>query len=35
MPNGVLNCVEGECAVSCPAPDFRLATTPRGFGCVD
>jgi hypothetical protein len=35
MPRGVLNCAEEQCAVSCPAPDFRLATTPRGFGCVD
>jgi hypothetical protein len=35
MPTGVLNCSQGECAVSCPAPDFRLATTPKGFGCVD
>jgi hypothetical protein len=35
MPKGVLNCVERSCAVSCPAPDFRLATTPRGFVCVD
>jgi hypothetical protein len=35
MPRGVLNCANDACAVSCPAPDFRLATTPRGFGCVD
>ncbi len=35
MPRGVLNCAEAQCSVSCPAPDFRLATTPRGFGCVD
>ena len=35
MPKGVLNCSQGACAVSCPAPDFRLATTPRGFVCVD
>jgi hypothetical protein len=35
MPKGVLNCAQDQCAVSCPAPDFRLATTPRGFGCVD
>jgi hypothetical protein len=35
MPSGVLNCAHAECSVSCPAPDFRLATTPRGFGCID
>jgi len=35
MPRGVLNCAQRECSVSCPAPDFRLATTPRGFVCVD
>jgi Papain family cysteine protease len=35
MPGGVLSCAYGSCAVSCPAPDFRLATTPHGFGCVD
>jgi hypothetical protein len=35
MPRSVLGCANDHCAVSCPAPDFRLATTSRGFGCVD
>jgi hypothetical protein len=35
MPQGILNCQHAQCAVSCPAPDFRLATTSRGFGCID
>jgi hypothetical protein len=35
MPKGALSCAEERCAGSCPAPDFRLATTPHGFGCVD
>ena len=35
VPRGTLNCAQDQCAVSCPSPDFRLATTPHGFGCVD
>jgi hypothetical protein len=35
MPKGSSSCSEPMCAVSCPAPDFRLATTSRGFVCVD
>jgi hypothetical protein len=35
MAKGSENCTERECQVSCPAPDFRLATTARGFVCVE
>jgi hypothetical protein len=35
MPKGALGCTERVCAVSCPAPDFRLGTTPQGFVCID
>jgi hypothetical protein len=34
VPQGQL-CTGPSCTLSCPAPDFRLATTPRGLGCVD
>jgi hypothetical protein len=35
MPKGEAECKEEECQVSCPAPDFRLATTKRGLACVE
>jgi hypothetical protein len=35
MPKGELDCKEKECQVSCPAPDFRLATTKKGLVCVE
>ena len=35
IPGGVLGCKQAACAVSCPAPAFRLATTPRGIACVE
>ncbi len=35
VPTGTLGCKEAACAVSCPAPAFRLATTPRGLACVE
>jgi Papain family cysteine protease len=35
VPEGFGDCKGGECAVSCPAPDFRLATTQKGVVCVE
>jgi hypothetical protein len=36
IPNGQLGCGAQECAVSCPAPMFRLATTQTaGLACVE
>jgi hypothetical protein len=35
VPQGQLNCRAGACAVSCPAPSFRLATTLTGLACVE
>jgi hypothetical protein len=35
MPKGEIECKEQECQVSCPAPDFRLATTRKGLACVE
>jgi hypothetical protein len=35
MPKGEIDCKEQECQVSCPAPDFRLATTRKGLACVE
>jgi hypothetical protein len=35
MPRGQLGCTQGECSVSCPAPDFRVATTDKGLVCVE
>jgi hypothetical protein len=35
MPKGELDCKENECQVSCPAPDFRLATMSKGLVCVE
>jgi hypothetical protein len=35
VPKGELECKEKECQISCPAPDFRLATTPKGLVCVE
>ncbi len=35
VPSGQLGCKEGECEVSCPAPDFRLATIGQGLACVE
>src|SRR5208283_5803748 len=31
IPANVLGCRAAECAVSCPAPAFRLATSPNGL----
>jgi hypothetical protein len=35
IPKDKLDCKEKDCEVSCPAPDFRLATTPKGLVCVE
>jgi hypothetical protein len=35
VPQGQLNCRDGVCAASCPAPMFRLATMPSGLACVE
>ena len=35
VPKGEMECKEKECQVSCPAPDFRLATTKKGVVCVE
>ena len=35
VPQGQLNCRSSACAVSCPAPSFRLATTVTGLACVE
>jgi hypothetical protein len=35
VPKGEFECKEKECQVSCPAPDFRLATTKKGLVCVE
>jgi C1A family cysteine protease len=35
VPKEKLGCKEGECGVSCPAPDFRLAETQKGLVCVE
>jgi hypothetical protein len=35
VPKERFGCKEGECGVSCPAPDFRLAETPKGLVCVE
>jgi hypothetical protein len=35
IPKDKLDCKDPECEVSCPAPDFRLATTQRGLVCVE
>jgi hypothetical protein len=35
VPQGQMTCSQGECSVSCPAPDFRLATTRKGLACVE
>ena len=35
VPGGTLGCASGTCAVSCPAPAFRLATVPSGLACVE
>jgi hypothetical protein len=34
VSQGELECREKECQVSCPAPDFRLATMKKGLVCV-
>jgi hypothetical protein len=35
LPQGQAGCTRAECSVSCPAPDFRLATGPKGIVCVE
>ena len=35
IPAGRLGCNAQQCEVSCPAPAFRLATTPKGLACVE
>ncbi len=35
IPKGKLDCKEASCQFSCPAPDFRLATTAKGLVCVE
>lgn len=35
VPQGQAGCTHAECSASCPAPDFRLATGPRGIVCVE
>jgi hypothetical protein len=35
IPSGRLGCREAACAVSCPAPSFRLATMNNGLVCVE
>jgi C1A family cysteine protease len=35
IPKDKLDCKERECEVSCPAPDFRLATLSKGLVCVE
>jgi Papain family cysteine protease len=35
IPRDKLDCKEKECAVSCPAPTFRLATMQKGLACVE
>jgi hypothetical protein len=35
VPQGEATCTKGECSISCPAPDFRLATTQKGLVCVE
>jgi Papain family cysteine protease len=35
IPKDKLDCKQKECEVSCPAPDFRLATTSKGLVCVE
>jgi C1A family cysteine protease len=35
IPKDKLDCKEKECAVSCPAPTFRLATMQKGLVCVE
>jgi hypothetical protein len=35
VPAGALGCSGGECAISCPAPEFRLAKTPKSLVCVE
>jgi hypothetical protein len=35
IPRNRLGCNETECAISCPAPAFRLATLARGLVCVE
>jgi Papain family cysteine protease len=35
IPGNSLGCRAAECQVSCPAPEFRLATAPSGLVCVD
>ena len=34
IPANVLGCRAAECAVSCPAPAFRLATSVNGLACI-
>jgi hypothetical protein len=35
VPKGELDCKDKECQVSCPAPDFRLATEKKGLVCIE
>jgi hypothetical protein len=35
VPQGFADCKASTCSVSCPAPDFRLATTQKGVVCVE
>jgi hypothetical protein len=35
VPKDKLECKDKDCQVSCPAPDFRLATTSKGLVCVE
>jgi hypothetical protein len=35
IAKGELECKDKDCEVSCPAPDFRLATMKRGLVCVE
>ena len=35
LPQGQAGCTRQECSVSCPAPDFRLASGSRGLVCIE
>jgi Papain family cysteine protease len=35
FPKGEFECKDKECQVSCPAPDFRLASMKKGLVCVE
>jgi hypothetical protein len=35
LPQGQQGCTQNECSVSCPAPEFRLASTPKGLVCLE